>query len=98
MPRSKKEVSQKRKSVVRKQAKTSKSLKLQAPKTSASSAAKSRAEGIRLFNLAGRPTKEQFQLVYGSERGHLMTWKERAKAGITARQFQTALAAKQAGR
>jgi hypothetical protein len=98
MSRSKKDRTTKRKTTARKQAKTSKSLKPQAPKTSASSAAKSRAGGIRLFNLAGRPTKEQFQLVYGNERGHLMTWKERAKAGVSAKQFQAALAAKQAGR
>jgi hypothetical protein len=52
-----------------------------------------RSEGIRLFALAGRPTKEQFILVYG-ERGPRMTWDERAKAGVPAKQFQTALAAK----
>ena len=52
-----------------------------------------RSEGIRLFKLAGRPTKEQFILVYG-ERGPRMTWDERAKAGVPAKQFQSALAAK----
>jgi hypothetical protein len=52
-----------------------------------------RSEGIRLFALAGRPTKEQFILAYG-ERGPRMTWDERAKAGVPAKQFQTALAAK----
>ena len=52
-----------------------------------------RSEGIRLFKLAGRPTKEQFILVYG-ERGPRMTWDERAKAGVPAKQFQAALAAK----
>ena len=52
-----------------------------------------RSEGIRLFKVAGRPTKEQFILVYG-ERGQRMTWDERAKAGAPAKQFQTALAAK----
>ena len=52
-----------------------------------------RSEGIRLFKLAGRPTREQFILVYG-ERGPRMTWDERAKAGVPAKQFQTALAAK----
>jgi hypothetical protein len=31
-----------------------------------------RSEGIRLFKLAGRPTKEQFLIVYG-ERGPRMT-------------------------
>ena len=52
-----------------------------------------RSEGIRLFKVAGRPTKEQFIRVYG-ERGPRMTWDERAKAGVPAKQFQTALAAK----
>jgi hypothetical protein len=50
-----------------------------------------RSEGLRLFKLAGRPTKEQFRLVYG-ERGHLMTWDQRAAAGIPAEKFQVALA------
>jgi len=61
------------------------------------SAGKARAEGMRLFRLAGRPTREQFQLVYG-ERGHSMTWSERAKAGVPASKFQAALKAKQSGR
>jgi hypothetical protein len=58
------------------------------------SAGANRSEGIRLFALAGRPTKEQFVRVYG-ERGPKMTWDERTKAGVSARQFQAALAAKQ---
>jgi hypothetical protein len=61
------------------------------------SAGKARAEGIRLFKLAGRPTEEQFILVYG-ERGPKMTWGERAKAGVPAAKFQAALAAKRSGR
>lgn len=52
-----------------------------------------RAEGLRLFRLAGRPTREECILVYG-ERGPRMTWDERAKAGVPAKQFQAALAAK----
>jgi hypothetical protein len=87
MSRSKK-ATLKRKTVATKKDRTAKAL----PKKS-TSAGKSRAEGIRLFNLAGRPTKEQFQPVYGAERGHLMTWKERAKAGVPAEKFQSALAA-----
>jgi hypothetical protein len=55
-----------------------------------------RSEGLRLFKLAGRPSKEEFRLVYG-ERGHLMTWDQRAAAGVPARKFQTALAAKVRG-
>jgi hypothetical protein len=88
MPRSKK-ATLKRKSAANKKSRTAKEVSKKS-----TSAGKSRAEGIRLFKVAGRPTKAQFQLVYG-ERGHLMTWKERAKAGVSARQFQTALAAKQ---
>ena len=52
-----------------------------------------RSEGIRLFKLAGRPTKEQFILVYG-ERGPKMTWQQRAAAGVPAEKFQAALAGK----
>jgi hypothetical protein len=51
------------------------------------------AEGTRLFALAGRPTKAQFVKVYGSQ-GPKMTWEQRAKAGVDARHFQAALAAK----
>jgi len=96
MPRSKKDAPLKRKSA-RKNTKAAKLSKPQAPKKSAKGAGKSRAEGIRLFNLAGRPTKQQFQQVYG-ERGHLLTWKMRAKAGVPAEKFQAALATKQSGR
>jgi hypothetical protein len=55
---------------------------------------KARSEGLRLFKVAGRPTREQVILVYG-ERGPVMTWAERAKAGVSARKFQVALAGKQ---
>jgi hypothetical protein len=55
------------------------------------SAGINRSEGIRLFKLAGRPTKEQFVLVYG-ERGPKMTWEQRAAAGVPAEKFQAALA------
>ena len=54
------------------------------------SAGANRSEGIRLFQLAGRPTKEQFIRVYG-ERGPKMTWEQRAAAGIPAEKFQAAL-------
>src|SRR5258708_27263129 len=56
-----------------------------------------RSEGLRLFKLAGRPTTEQFVLVYGN-RGPKMTWGQRAAAGVAAKKFQAALAAKQTGR
>ncbi len=52
-----------------------------------------RAEGTRQFALAGRPSREDFIKVYG-EKGPKMTWDERAKAGVPAKQFQAALAAK----
>jgi hypothetical protein len=107
MARTKKSAGVTRKSAVRKErvaGKTrgkAKPAKLVKAKTAAQTGAKSpgpnRAEGIRLFALAGRPTKEQFVLVYG-ERGPKMTWQERAKAGVPAEKFQAALAAKQSGR
>ena len=56
-----------------------------------------RSEGIRLFKLAGRPTKEQFRLVYG-EKGPLMTWDQRVAAGVPAKKFQAALAEKSVSR
>ena len=52
-----------------------------------------RSEGLRLFKLAGHPTKEEFRLVYG-EKGPLMTWNQRAAAGVPASKFQAALAEK----
>ena len=96
MPRSQKKAQSKRKLVARKKIKTTKASRSQSPK-SATAAGKSRAEGIRLFKLAGRPTKEQFIAVYGPN-GPKMTWEQRAKAGVSAKQFQAALAAKQSGR
>jgi len=67
------------------------------PESQQGSASENRAKGIRLFKLAGRPTREQCVLVYG-ERGPRMTWAERAKAGVPAEKFQAALAAKQSER
>ena len=82
---------------VRAAAEAKSKVKAQAAKTKTSvepqqkSAGSNRAEGIRLFKLAGRPTKEQFILVYG-ERGPKMTWDQRAAAGVPAAKFQAALA------
>ena len=56
-----------------------------------------RSEGLRLFKLAGRPTKDQFIAVYGPN-GPRMTWEQRAAAGVPATKFQAALAAKQSER
>jgi len=51
------------------------------------------AEGTRLYALAGRPTKADFIKVYGPQ-GPKMTWAQRAEAGVDAKHFQAALAAK----
>ena len=67
------------------------------PESQRKSAGVNRSEGIRLFKVAGRPTKEQFIQVYG-ERGPRMTWDQRAAAGVPAKKFQAALAAKQSER
>jgi hypothetical protein len=96
MPRNKKAATLKRKSD-RKNTKTAKAVKPQTAKKSPTGAGKSRAEGIRLFALAGRPSKQDFIKVYG-ENGPKMTWDQRAEAGVSAEKFQAALAAKQAGR
>jgi hypothetical protein len=96
MPRSKKAAPLKRKPA-RKKTKTAKALKPQFPKKSTNTAGKSRAEGIRLFTLAGRPSQQDFVKVYGPN-GPKMTWEQRAKAGVPTEKFQAALAAKQAGR
>ena len=39
------------------------------PQPQQKSAGSNRAEGIRLFKLAGRPTQKQFVLVYGGNGG-----------------------------
>ena len=85
MPRNKKTAPLKRKSAVRKN------------RASMNAAGKSRAKGVRLFAIAGRPGKEDFIKVYGPN-GPKMTWEQRAEAGVPAEKFQAALAAKQAGR
>lgn len=88
MPRSNK-ATPKRKSAPTKKNST---VSVRKPQTSKStSAGKSRAEGIRLFALAGRPSKEDFVKVYGPP-GPKMTWEQRAEAGVPAEKFQAALA------
>ena len=89
MPRSKK-ATLKRKAAATKKNRTATVRKAQASNKSAS-AGKSRAEGIRLFALAGRPSKEDFVKVYGPA-GPKMTWEQRAEAGVPAERFQAALA------
>jgi hypothetical protein len=61
------------------------------PQPHHTSAGTNRSEGIRLFALAGRPTRDQFIRVYGPA-GPKMTWQQRAGAGIPAEKFQAALA------
>ena len=62
-------------------------------------AGKVRSEGLRLYALAGRPTKAQFIRVYGKD-GAKWTWEQRAKqaelasAEEAAKKFQSMLAAK----
>jgi hypothetical protein len=96
MPRSKKDAPPKRKSA-RKKTKTPMAVKVQATKTSTKVAGKGRAEGIRLFTLAGRPSKQDFIKVYGPN-GPKLTWAQRSETGVPAEKFQAALAAKQSGR
>ena len=67
------------------------------PESHQKSSSTNRSEGIRLFKLAGRPSKEQFIAVYG-ERGLRMTWEQRAAAGVAAEKFQAALAEKAVSR
>ncbi len=85
MPRSKK-ATPKRKSAPSKKSRTTKAVSKKSM-----SAGKSRAEGIRLFALAGRPSHQDFIRVYGPS-GPKMTWEQRAAAGVPAEKFQAALA------
>jgi hypothetical protein len=64
-----------------------------APKTTRSDTARANIkEGLRLHQIAGRPTKEQLILVFGRA-GYLLTWPKRTeKFGITPETFQAALA------
>jgi hypothetical protein len=49
-------------------------------------------EGLRLHQIAGRPTKAQLILVFGTK-GYAMTWAQRTERfGITPETFQAALA------
>jgi hypothetical protein len=94
MSRSKQDVPRKRKPAVSKQVRA---LKPRASKPGAKTAGRSRAEGIRLFALAGRPSQQDFVKVYGPN-GPKLTWAQRSEAGVPAEKFQAALAAKQSGR
>jgi hypothetical protein len=90
MPRKKKTASPKHKAA-RKRSRVTSAEKPQALKKSTTGAGKNRAEGIRLFALAGRPSKQDFVKVYGPN-GPKMTWEQRAAAGVPPEKFQAALA------
>ena len=97
MPRSRKKAQPKHKSVTSKKSKAGKNAKPRVASKGANAAGANRAEGIRLFTLAGRPSKQDFITVFGSN-GPKLTWAQRAAAGVPANKFQAALAAKQSGR
>jgi hypothetical protein len=90
MPRKKKSASPKHKAAS-KRGRSASAEKPQASKKNTAGAGTNRAEGIRLFTLAGRPSKEEFVKVYGPA-GPKMTWEQRANAGVPAEKFQAALA------
>lgn len=50
-----------------------------------------RVSGTQRFNVAGRPTREQIELVYGPK-SFAMTWPQREALGVSAEQFQAKLA------
>jgi hypothetical protein len=63
-----------------------------APNTRSDAAKANIKEGLRLHQIAGRPTKQQLILVFGKA-GYLLTWPKRTeKFGITPETFQAALA------
>jgi hypothetical protein len=63
-----------------------------APNTRSEAAKANIKEGLRLHQIAGRPTKQQLILVFGKA-GYLLTWPKRTERfGITPETFQAALA------
>ena len=69
------------------------------PKLSSTQASQNRREGLRLYQLAGRPTQAEIKAVFGPE-GVKWTWERRAKelglrsAEKAAARFQSLLAKK----
>jgi hypothetical protein len=62
------------------------------PATRSEAAKANIKEGLRLHQIAGRPTRQQLVQVFG-QKGYLLTWPERIKKfGITPENFQAALA------
>jgi hypothetical protein len=63
-----------------------------APNTRSEAAKANIKEGLRLHQIAGRPTLQQLTQVFG-EKGYLLTWPKRTERfGITPETFQAALA------
>jgi hypothetical protein len=63
-----------------------------APNTRSEAAKANIKEGLRLHQIAGRPTRQQLTQVFG-EKGYLLTWPKRTERfGITPETFQAALA------
>jgi hypothetical protein len=62
------------------------------PATRSEAAKANIKEGLRLHQIAGRPTRQQLTQVFG-QKGYLLTWPKRTeKFGITPETFQAALA------
>jgi hypothetical protein len=62
------------------------------PNTRSDTAKANIKEGLRLHQIAGRPTRQELSLVFGVK-GYLLTWPKRTeKFGITPETFQAALA------
>jgi hypothetical protein len=62
------------------------------PATRSEAAKTNIKEGLRLHQIAGRPTRQQLTQVFG-QKGYLLTWPKRTeKFGITPETFQEALA------
>jgi hypothetical protein len=62
------------------------------PATRSEAAKANIKEGLRLHQIAGRPTKQQLIFVFGKA-GYLLTWPRRTERfGITSESFQAALA------
>jgi hypothetical protein len=62
------------------------------PSTRSEAARANIKEGLRLHQIAGRPTKQQLILVFGKA-GYLLSWPKRTERfGITPETFQAALA------
>jgi hypothetical protein len=80
------------KPVAKKSAKKTAAPKPEVKGVSAEGLAK-RTSGTNRYNVAGRPTREQIELVYGPK-SFAMTWPQREATGVSAEQFQGVLKTK----